>query len=183
MKTLPKGCRQDPVPWWDAEIDEAITERTRFKKIRDMPISDIPAEERQRQYQAQAAVVRQIIKAKRRATWQRFTIDHIKYTAGPKRTAAMIKLLAREPRDCPDQILSDSTGRMYAKDGEKAAAYLRLFSQVCKRELKPLARTPTGVRAHRYRAARQSSPQISRKIIKAKKILQKSVNLKLNFPL
>jgi len=92
-----------------------------------MPISDIPAEERQRQYQAQAAVVQQIIQAKRRATWQRFAIVHLRYTAGPNRTAAMIKLLARDPRDCPDQILRDKAGRMYAKDGEKAAVYLRLF--------------------------------------------------------
>ena len=60
-------------------------------------------------------------------------------------------LLAREPRDCPDQILKYKTGTVYVKDREKKVAYLRLFSQVSKRELKPLARTPDGARAHRYR--------------------------------
>ena len=76
----------------------------------------------------------------------------------------MIKLLAREPRACEDQILSDKAGHMYAKDGEKAAAYLRLLSQVCKRELKPLACTPTGARAHRCRAARQAQTATVRRL-------------------
>ena len=68
----------------------------------------------------------------------------------------MIKLLAREPRNCSDQILRDKTGRAYVEDREEAAAYLRLFFQVSKRELKPLACTPDGARAHRYRSARQA---------------------------
>ena len=68
----------------------------------------------------------------------------------------MIKLLAREPRNCPDQILRDKTGRTYVDDKEKAAAYLRLFSQVSKRELKPLARKQDDVRPHRYRSARRA---------------------------
>ena len=33
MKTIPQGYRQDPAPWWDEELDEAIYERSRLKKI------------------------------------------------------------------------------------------------------------------------------------------------------
>ena len=33
MKIIPQGCRQDPVPWWDEELDEAIYERSRLKKF------------------------------------------------------------------------------------------------------------------------------------------------------
>ena len=29
MKTLSQGCRQDPVPWWDEELDEAIYTKTK----------------------------------------------------------------------------------------------------------------------------------------------------------
>ena len=112
MKTLPQGCRQDPIPWWDDELDVAIYERTRLEQIRDLSVSDIPVEERQTQYRTQAFKVQQLILSKRRATWQKFATDHLKYTTGPKRTAAMIKLLAREPRDCPDRILKDKTGSM-----------------------------------------------------------------------
>ena len=40
MKTLQQGCKRDPMPWWDEELDEAIYERSRLKKIRDMPAAD-----------------------------------------------------------------------------------------------------------------------------------------------
>ena len=156
MKTLPQGCRRDSVPWWDDELDEAIIERIRLKKIRDLPASDEIHEMRQLQYREQAEIVQKLILSKRKATWLRFATDHLRYSAGPKRTAAMIKLLAREPRYCPDQILRDKTGRTYVDDKGKAAAYLRLFSQVSKRELKPMARRQNVVRPHRYRSARQA---------------------------
>ncbi len=122
MKTLPQGCRQDPVPWWDDEFDEAIFERTRLKELRDNPLSTVPIADRQESYQAQARRVQQLILLKRRATWQKFATDHLKYTAGPKRTAAMIKHLTREPRICGDQILKDKNGGAYVKDREKAGA-------------------------------------------------------------
>ena len=102
LKTMPQGCRQDAVPWWNDELDDAIYERTRLQQIRDLPFSDIPIEERQLQYRTQASIVHQLILAKRCAMWQSFATDYLKYTAGPKRTAAMIKLLTRESRDCPD---------------------------------------------------------------------------------
>ena len=111
---------------------------------------------RQLEYSEQAARVQQLILSKRKATWQRFATDNLRYSAAPKRTAAMIKHLAREPRNCPDQILRDKTGGAHVQDKEKAAAYLRCFSQVSRRELKPMARKENGVRPHRYRSARQA---------------------------
>ena len=100
MKTLPQGCRQDPGPWWDEELDKAIYERSRLKKIRDLPATDEIQQMRQLEYSEQAARVQQLILSKRKATWQKFSTDHLRYSAGPKRTAAMIKILAREPRNC-----------------------------------------------------------------------------------
>ncbi len=58
--------------------------------------------------------------SKRQATWQKVATDHLKYTAGPKRMASMIKHLTREPRVCGDQILKDKNDRAYVKDREKA---------------------------------------------------------------
>jgi hypothetical protein len=156
MKTLPQGCRQDPVPWWDDELDEAIFERTRLKEIRDSLTSVIPIAERQESYQVQARKVQQLILSKRRDTWQKFATDQLKYTAGPKRTASMIKHLTREPRICGDQILKDQNGKAYVEDREKAGAYLRQFALVSKRELKPLVMEPDGhTRAYHYRTARR----------------------------
>ena len=121
-----------------------------------MPATDKIKQMRQLEYSEQAARVQQLILSKRKATLQRFATDNLRYSAAPKRTASMIKLLAREPRNCLDQILIDKSGRAYVKDMEKATAYLRLFSQVSRRELKPMARKQLGVHPHRYRSARQA---------------------------
>ena len=162
MKTRPHGCRQDPVPWWYDELDEAIYERIRLKKIRDLPVSDTPVEERQRQYRAQAAIVQQLIQRRGHVTEVRNR--SLEVHSRTEANSGHDQALAREPRDCPDQISRDKAGRMYAKDGEKAAAYLRLFSQVCKRELKPLVLTKTGARAYRYRSSRQAQAATVRRL-------------------
>ena len=47
---------------------------------------------------------------------------------------------------------------------QQLAAYLRLFALVSKRELKPLAHTPDGARAHRYRSARQTQAATVRRM-------------------
>ena len=175
MKTLPQGCRQDPVPWWDDELDEAIFERTRLKEVRDSPASIIPIGERQELYKAQARRVQQLIMSKRRATWQKFATDHLKYTAGPKRTASMIKHLTREPRVCGDQVLRDKNGGEYVKDRAKAGGFLRQFALVSKRELKPLALAPDGrTRAHHYRSARRVHATCVRDL-RQKKSVRKSL--------
>jgi hypothetical protein len=39
-KTLPQGCRKDPVPWWDESLDVLIDERDRLREAitdRDSP--------------------------------------------------------------------------------------------------------------------------------------------------
>lgn len=73
MKTLSRGFRQDPLPWWDIEIDEAIEERNRLEKIRDSLTSEV----RQQKYRAHAVIVQQVIQAKRRVTWQKFATDQV----------------------------------------------------------------------------------------------------------
>ena len=65
MKTLPQGCRQNSVPWWDEELDEAIYERSRLKEIRDLPAADEIKQTRQLEYSEQAARVQQLILSKR----------------------------------------------------------------------------------------------------------------------
>ena len=171
MKTLPQGCRQDPVPWWDDELDEAIFERTRLKELRDNLLSTVPIGDRQEAYHVQARRVQQLILSKRKATWQKFATDHLKYTAGPKRTASMIKHLTREPRVCGDQILKDKNGGEYVEDREKAGAYLRQFALVSKRELKPLVMEPDGhTRAYHYRSARREQATCVRDLRQKKSV-------------
>ncbi len=73
MKTIPQGCRLDPVPWWDDDIDAAITLRAQLRKIRDDKNAD-PAtlEVRASNYKTQVDATRELIRTKRTASWQKF---------------------------------------------------------------------------------------------------------------
>ena len=107
MKTIPQGCRQDPVPWWDDEIDDAITLRAQLRKIRDDRNAD-PAtlDVRVLNYKLQAEATRDLIRAKRTASWKKFATDNLRYTADSRRTASMIKILDRTKRPSSIQILN-----------------------------------------------------------------------------
>ena len=113
MKTPPQGCRQDPVPWWDKDIDDAIILRERLRKIRDdKTASPTTLEQRWLNHKLQADITRELIRTKRAASWQRFATDNLRYTADSRRTAAMIQLLARTERPSPLQTLEDKSNRV-----------------------------------------------------------------------
>jgi len=97
MKTIPQGCRLDPVPWWDDDIDAAITLRAQLRKIRDDKNAD-PAtlEVRASNYKTQVDATRELIRTKRTASWQKFATDNLRYSADSRRTASMIKILAKQ---------------------------------------------------------------------------------------
>ena len=63
MKTIPQGCRLDPVPWWDDEIDDTIILRAQLRKITDDRNAD-PAtlELRALNYKTQAEATRELIR-------------------------------------------------------------------------------------------------------------------------
>jgi hypothetical protein len=135
MKTIPQGCRLDPVPWWDDEIDDAITPRAQLRKIRDDRNAD-PATLKLRalNYKTQAEATRELIRTKRSASWQKFTTDNLKYSADSRRTASMIKLLDRTERPSPIQILKDATGQGYETEEAKANAFHRIYALNCKQD-------------------------------------------------
>ena len=113
IKTIPQGCSQDPVPWWDEEIDDVIILRAQLRKIRDDKTAD-PAtlEERTLNHKRQADVTRDLIRSKRKASWQKFATDNLRYSSDSRRTASMIKILDRTERHSPIQILKDATDQV-----------------------------------------------------------------------
>ena len=140
MKTILQGCRQDSVPWWDDEIDDAIILRAQLRKIRDDKTAD-PAtlEERTQNYKRQADVKRDLIRSKRIASWQKFATDNLRYSSDSRRTASMIKILDRTERTSPIQILKDAANQAYETDKAKAKAnaFHQIYSLNCKPESKP----------------------------------------------
>jgi len=133
MKTIPQGCRLDPVPWWDDDIDAAITLRAQLRKIRDDKNAD-PAtlEVRASNYKTQVDATRELIRTKRTASWQKFATDNLRYSADSRRTASMIKTLDRTERPSPIQILRDAYGQGYDTDEAKAAAFHRIYALNCR---------------------------------------------------
>ena len=127
MKTLPQGCRQDPVPWWDDDIEDAMILCAQLRKIRDDKTAN-PAtlEERIQNYKRQADVTRDLIRYKRTASWQKFATDNLRYSSDSRRTAKMIKILDRTERPSLIQILKDEVNRVYETDKDK-----RLPSNLC----------------------------------------------------
>ena len=78
MKTLPQECRQDPVPWWDNDIYDAIVLREHLKKIRDdKTASPATPERRIKDHKHQADITRELIRSKRTASWQKFATDNL----------------------------------------------------------------------------------------------------------
>ena len=139
MKTIPQGCRQDPVPWWEDDIDEAILLRAQLRNAwEDKKANPDTLEQRKQAYEDKVEVTRDIIRSKRTASWQRFATDNLRYSSDSRKTAAMIKHLDRTARPSPIQILKDQAGHVYETEKEKAKAFLRAFSLNCKPELKPL---------------------------------------------
>ena len=139
MKTIPQGCRQDPVPWWDNDVDEAILLRAQLRKAcEDKKANPETLEQRKQAYKDQVEATRDIIRSKRTASWQRFATDNLRYSSDSRKTAAMIKHLDRSARPSPIQILKDKDDHVFQTDREKAKAFLRVFSLNCKPELKPL---------------------------------------------
>ena len=133
MKTIPQGCRRDPVPWWDEEIDDAIILRAQLRKIRGDKTAD-PAtlEERTLNYKRQADVTRDLIRSKRTASWKKFATDNLRYSSDSRRTSSMIKILGRTERPSPIQILKDGANHIYETDKAKANAFHRIYALNCK---------------------------------------------------
>ena len=154
MKTIPQGCRQDPVPWWDEEIDDAIILRAQLRKIRDDKTAD-PAtlEERTLNYKQQADVTRDLIRSKRTASWQKFATDNLRYSSDSRRTASMIKILDRTERPSPIQILKDGeTNHIYETDKAKANAFHRIYALNCKPDSMPTGPQRKQLRDQKKRA-------------------------------
>ena len=83
-KGLPRGCRVDPVLWWDEEIDEAIILREFLRSMADEePGLHLAA------FQDQVAAVNTLIRKKKTESWRNFTSTTLRYGLNPAQAAAI----------------------------------------------------------------------------------------------
>ena len=97
-KTIPRGCREDPVPWWDDDIDIEIEKRDALLKESTESI------EKKELYQQQCREVIRTINAKQSACWKEFATS-LRYGSKPSHTASMVKAINREQRSSESLVI------------------------------------------------------------------------------
>ena len=130
-KTLPQGCRKDPVPWWDESLDFLISERDRLRNEISGPASPGTVAEKRGQWSIMNRLVKDTIFKLRKSHWEEFCSTKCNYGSDPKATAAIINHLSRDTRPSRAGIISDTNGKEYASDKEKARAFKNMFAKVC----------------------------------------------------
>ena len=133
-KTLPQGCRKDPVPWWDESLDHLIAERDRLREAIADRGSPGTVEEKRELWSNMNQQVKETICELRKQYWENFCQTKCNYGSDPKATAAIINHLCRDSRPSRAKIMSDANGKDYATDEEKARGFKNMFAKVC---LKP----------------------------------------------
>ena len=128
-KGLPRGCRVDPVLWWDEEIDAAIILRELLRSMADEePGLHLAA------FQDQVAAVNTLIRQKKTESWRNFTSTTLRYGLNPAQAAAIFKHMNREARASLYHALTSPTGRECFSSKDKAGSFVNMFAMVARND-------------------------------------------------
>ena len=137
---LPRGCRLDPIPWWDPEIDAAISTRD-FREL----LKDRSAEDNLAWQKAKDDVVN-LVREKQRASWRTY-VGTMRYTTNPEKTAKLVKQINREPRSSGSVAINSPEGSPLTTDRSIANAFLNTYVTVsCNNHSQKLALAVVSVR-------------------------------------
>ena len=142
-RTIPRGCREDPVPWWDKTLDMLIYDRNKLRTEISNPGVRGTHEEKRAKWAARNEQVKETIIRLRRECWEKFCTTKANYQTSPKSTAALINHLTRDTRPKRCGIITDSTNREYAKDKQKAKGFKNMFAKICSKSKKNKIRGQT----------------------------------------
>jgi hypothetical protein len=170
QKTIPRGCRSDPVPWWDPEIDEEM-------RVRDQLEDHIDGDPESRRLWVEAQDrVRRIIVEKRGAFWKSFT-GQLSYSTMPSATARVIRAIGREPRISTVPVMLKKNGKVLASDKDKAEALNSQYAAVSSRpSRKARGIVSVGAVAADRRGSRVAS-LVSRLTIRSRGLVARSYGL------
>ena len=119
---IPRGCRVDPVLWWDEDVDTAMRRREELGAVAHESDAD------RRLWTEACGEVSKLIKEKRRASWQEFA-STLCYSSNPEKTAKFVKGIRREARSS-EAIVIKKGGKSLASDEEKAEAFKGVYAKV-----------------------------------------------------
>ena len=122
-KRLPRGCRYDPVPWWNAEIEAAVDKRDELEQKRQ---EDPRYTEEWREYVVR---VKELSKQLRCDAWRKFA-STLRYSSNPHVTARVVRQINREPRTTTTICLKGADGRPLVGDERTARAFRSVYANV-----------------------------------------------------
>jgi Reverse transcriptase (RNA-dependent DNA polymerase)/Endonuclease-reverse transcriptase len=122
-KVLPRGCRMDPVPWWNEELEDAVNAREELAQHRD----DSP--EAHEAWKAAAARVAELTKELRTQAWREYA-STLRYSTNPEETARVLRQINRDPRPSTTVALTSAAGRPLTSDRATARAFRGVYAKV-----------------------------------------------------
>ena len=162
-KCLPRGCRTDPVPWWDKDIDLAIAERDALEDGAALSV------EGHRAWSAGRLKVMKVINTKRQEFWRR-RCSELRYSTDPRKVMRTVTSINRAPRPSPTQVLKDRSGRLLKTQTAKARAFQNQYACVSRTPKFP--KLPAGA-SEAERADHKKNHKVH---VKLERSLRKKVN-------
>ena len=120
-KCIPRGCRKDPVSWWDDAIDQAIDKRN------ELCVLASQNNEFHGAWVKACGEVRSVIKEKRLRAWAEFATS-LNFHSDPGRTATVLRNLDRSPRPSTARIIYSDQGKELATELGKAKALRNMYA-------------------------------------------------------
>lgn len=134
-EAIPRGCRQDPVPWWSDDIQTAILAR----QVCEDALQTSPTEENKSLYQDARTNVETVIREAKKQHWRNF-VSTLSATTNSTKVHRVIKSINRE-KTKQTTVLYGANGAPIVRDDKKAAAFLSKFAANSNPKHDRLART------------------------------------------
>lgn len=123
-RNLPRGCRRDPTPWWDKEIDNAIMEREFYRELLELNQYD---DDMINNYRRCIINVRVLISKKRNESWREFA-SGLNYLTNSTKVMKAIRRIRRDKPPAKNLSLYDCNGNLLSSCKEKSNAFLNVFA-------------------------------------------------------
>ena len=123
-ESIPRGCRKNYKPFWNAEIDEAMNRRETARKA----LEDDDSEPNKINFNKQCALVRKTINSAKRNTWAT-TTGNLNLTQGGAKAWSLLNNLSGENRrQNPKPIITEN--ETIIEDQKKAEKFNKHFASI-----------------------------------------------------
>ena len=125
-KTVPKGNHKHYKPFWNKDLETAVKERRRLRKVAEKQ----PSRENKTAYNKATAKVRHLIKSSKRERW-RSTCEKLDLNKDGRKAWTLLNNLSGSTKRANPQPLEQKSG-LTAKPTKKATVFNKAFARVNK---------------------------------------------------